>query len=213
MLVIGDSYTEGTPLGGEGDKNWTQLALRQLRREGVDITATVSAAGGSGYVTRGLSGTVFGQALQSAISADGGSEAPEDIVLIFGGTNDQIAPRDTEAVAVRDVLKSARARAPRAKLIVVGPVWPDSEPSPAVLQIRDIVRAEAARAGATFVDPIADRWFSAEPQLIGDDGVHPTDMGHVYMSERLLPVIRSELTRAQQEREAAAEQPVRAGGR
>ena len=47
-----------------------------------------------------------------------------------------------------------------------------------MLQIRDVLSAAAAAAGAAFVDPIADRWFVDRPDLIGADGVHPTDAGH-----------------------------------
>ena len=112
------------------------------------------------------------------------------------------APPESVTASVRETLSDVRVRARKAKLIVVGPVWPEPDPSPEILQIRDIVRAEAEKTNATFVDPIADQWFVADPQLIGKDGVHPTDMGHLYMSERLLPVIRSELALVQKEREA-----------
>ena len=61
IVVIGDSYTEGTAHGGVGEKNWTNLVWRQLRKEGVDIASIVSGRGGSGYVSRGVTGTTFGQ--------------------------------------------------------------------------------------------------------------------------------------------------------
>ncbi len=48
-------------------------------------------------------------------------------------------------------------------------------------------------AGATFVDPIAARWFVDRPGLIGADGVHPTDAGHAYMAEKLAPLISAAL--------------------
>ena len=48
-------------------------------------------------------------------------------------------------------------------------------------------------AGATFVDPIAERWFVDRPDLIGRDGVHPTDAGHAYMADKIAPLIGAEL--------------------
>lgn len=200
IFVIGDSYTEGTAQGGVGEKNWTNLAWRQLRRENIDIMSIVSGRGGSGYVTRGNAGTTFGQEVRRLMEP---GDDDEDIVMIFGGSNDETALPESVTASVRETLSDVRARTRKAKLIVVGPVWPGPNPSPEILQIRDIVRAEAEKTNATFVDPIADGWFIAEPQLIGEDGVHPTDVGHVYMSERLLPVIRSELELIQKEREAA----------
>jgi lysophospholipase L1-like esterase len=187
VVVIGDSYTEGTAYGGVGDKNWVQLAWRQLRREGVDITPKVSRGDGSGYVSRGLTGTTFGQEARALMEDD------EDLVMIFGGSNDITAPPESVTASVRETLSDVRARTPKAKLIVVGPVWPGPDAVPDILMIRDIVRAEAKKTNATFVDPIADGWFMADSQLIGKDGVHPTDLGHLYMSERLLPVIKKEL--------------------
>jgi len=48
--------------------------------------------------------------------------------------------------------------------------------------------------GAAFVDPIAEGWFVGRPDLIGADGVHPTDAGHLYMAERIAPQIYRQLT-------------------
>ena len=50
-------------------------------------------------------------------------------------------------------------------------------------------------AGATFVDPIADRWFVGRPDLIGADGVHPNDAGHAYIADKIAPLIGAQLTR------------------
>lgn len=189
IVVIGDSYTQSAAYGGVEEKNWTQLAWRQLRREGVDIVSTVSSRS-EGYVSRGVTGTTFGQEAQRLIEPD---PDDEDIVMIFGGSNDVTAQLESVSASVHKTLSDVRTWAPKAKLIVVGPVWPVPDPVPQILQIRDIVRAEAEKTNATFVDPIADGWFMADSRLIGKDGAQPTAAGHLYMSERLLPVIRSEL--------------------
>jgi lysophospholipase L1-like esterase len=55
------------------------------------------------------------------------------------------------------------------------------------------VSAAAAAAGATFVDPLADRWFVGHPELIGADHVHPTDAGHAYMAGLIRPAIEKAL--------------------
>lgn len=52
---------------------------------------------------------------------------------------------------------------------------------------------QAQLAGATFVDPIAARWFVSRPDLIGADGVHPTDAGHAYMAGKIAPLIGTQL--------------------
>ena len=60
---------------------------------------------------------------------------------------------------------------------------------------RDILRDQARQVGATFVDPIAERWFFDNPELIGADGIHPTDAGHAYMADKIAPLIGKELPR------------------
>ncbi|MDT4998170.1 MAG: hypothetical protein QOK12_275, partial [Mycobacterium sp.] len=49
--------------------------------------------------------------------------------------------------------------------------------------------------GATWIDPIAERWFVGRPDLIGADGVHPTDAGHAYMAGKIAPLIAAQLPR------------------
>jgi lysophospholipase L1-like esterase len=44
-----------------------------------------------------------------------------------------------------------------------------------------------------FIDPIAERWFVGRPDLIAQDGVHPTDAGHAYMADKIAPLIASQL--------------------
>jgi lysophospholipase L1-like esterase len=185
IVVMGDSYTEGTREGGLGASNWLQLAARQLRREGVDMKLNADGSGGTGYATRGHGGTTFVDEAKRVVEAD------DDIVMVFGGLNDVETPPEEVRAGVHETLAETRARAPMAQIIVVGPAYPGPDPTPEILQIRDIIADEAAQANVAFTDPIADQWFVNEPQMIGE--LHPTDEGHRYMAERLLPVLRSAL--------------------
>lgn len=79
-----------------------------------------------------------------------------------------------------------------ARLLVIGPPWVDENVPNNILTIRDRLKIAATKAGATFVDPIADEWFfGADAALIGSDGVHPTDAGVQYTAERILPSSRA----------------------
>jgi lysophospholipase L1-like esterase len=182
-VVIGDSFTESTPLSGVGPKSWHQLAFRQLRKAGVDITVEVSAEGGSGYVARGYRGTTFGEEARRLLGPD------DDLVIIFGGTGDAPEKPESVAAAVKDTFSLVRTASPPAKLIAVGPVSPPAYSGPEVTRVRDIVRDEAAKIDAIFVDPIADQWFVGYPKLIREDGLGPTIAGDTYMAEKLLPII------------------------
>jgi len=189
VVVIGDSFKEGAILGGVGAKSWYQLAFHQLRKKGVDITAEISGEGGSGYVTRGNRGTTFGEEAHRLLEAD------DDLVIIFGGAGDAPEKPESVAAAVSDTFSLVREASPRAKLIAVGPVTPAAEPGQEVTRVRDIVRDEATKSNTIFVDPIADRWLVGNPNLIREDRLGPTDAGHAYMADRLLPIIQRGLAR------------------
>ena len=79
---------------------------------------------------------------------------------------------------------------------------PDTEPSvpPSEMaerkahQFRRWIQAEAAAAGAVFVDPLTDKWFVNDTgKLVGSDGVHLTDQGHKYLADQLQPRIAAAL--------------------
>ena len=186
VVTIGDSFTESTAFGNTGANSWNQVVFRQLRKRGVDINAESSGEAGSSYVARGIRGTTFGEEARRLLEPD------DDLVIIFGGSGE--APEKPESVeaAVSDTFLLVRKASPHAKLIVAGPASPVADPGPDVIRVRDIIRDEAVKIGATFVDPIADKWFVDNPTLIREDG-SPTDTGHAHIAERLLPVIQGAL--------------------
>ena len=187
IAVISDSYTTGTNMGGLGPRGWTSLAWGQLARQGVRINADVAAEGRAGYWERGDHGSVFGDLEARAVNPD------DALVVFFGSRNDQGVDPVQYSGLVHDAFDLAHRTAPGARMLVIGPPWPTADVPPAVLQIRDVLRMQAGFAGAQFVDPIAERWFVDRPDLIGVDGVHPTDAGHAYLAGRIEPLIRSQL--------------------
>jgi len=189
VAVVGDSYTTGSNEGGNGAQGWTALAWRKLSAQGLEVNPSVAAEGRAGYVVRGYRGSVFGDLTPRAVRAD------DVLVVFFGSRNDQGVDPLALAGRTQDAFALARRLAPRASLLVIGPPWPTADVPPAVLQVRDVLSITAGIAGATFVDPIAEQWFVGRPDLIGADGVHPTDAGHVYMSEKISALISAELPR------------------
>lgn len=189
IAVVSDSYTTGSNEGGEGDRGWTTRAWQTLARNGVPVMADVAAEGGAGYATRGNRGNVFEDLAARAVKRD------DDLVVFFGSRNDERVEPAILSVMVYGVFQMARRTAPTARFLVIGPAWPTADPPPAILRIRDTLAYQARLAKADFVDPIAERWFVDEPQLIGKDGVHPTDDGHVYMADKIAPLIATRLPR------------------
>ena len=189
VAVVGDSYTNGTAIGGQGPNAWPVLAWKTLARQGMQVNADVAAEGRAGYGVRGDQGNLFVDLTPRAVKPD------DSVVVFYGSRNDQGVDPNALNGQVFNSLNLARSIAPNARLLVIGPPWPTADVPPAVLQIRDILSFQSMLAGATFVDPIAERWFVDRPDLIGPDGVHPTNAGHAYMADKIAPLIGAQLPR------------------
>jgi hypothetical protein len=188
IAVIGDSYTAGSAAGGNGPNGWPVLAGQLLAREGVEVDADIAAEGGAGYGQRGSRGNIFQDLTAQAVRRN------DALVVFFGSRNDEPVDPQTFPALAAGTFQLARFAAPAAKILVIGPPWPTASPPPAVLKTRDSLRDQAALAGAAFIDPIAEGWFVGRPNLIGPDGVHPTNAGHVYLAEKIAPLIFDQLT-------------------
>ena len=168
VAVISDSYTTGTDEGGLGSKNWTTLAWRQLAAQGTTIDADVQAEGRAGYLIEGNHGHVFDELTAAAVKPD------DALVVFFGSRNDQDAEPIALANMVHAAFQRARSAAPSAQMLVSG-----RRGRPPIRRTRccgsETPGMQSSLVGAMFVDPIAQRWFVGRPELIGPDGVHPTE--------------------------------------
>jgi hypothetical protein len=188
LAVIGDSYTTGTGEGGLGPRSWPARAWDVLAARGERISADVAAEGRAGYGMPGDHGSVFEDLTSRAVRSD------DVLVVFFGSRNDETVDPGVVAQKDRSTFDLARRLAPAARFLVIGPPWPTADVPLPMLQVRDVLGAAAGAAGATWVDPIAERWFVGRPDLIGADGVHPNDAGHQYMADRIAPLIRTQLS-------------------
>ncbi len=177
IAVIGDSYTAGSDEGGNGSRAWPELVRGLLALEGVEIDADIAAEGGAGYGQRGDGGSVFEDLTARAVRRS------DALIVFFGSRNDQPVDAQRFPALAADTFQLARFAAPGAKVLVIGPPWPTASPSPEVLKIRDSLRDQAAQ-----------NWFVGREDLIGQDGVHPTDAGHAYMAAKIAPLIYAQLT-------------------
>jgi len=189
VAVVGDSYTTGTDEGGLGPKAWTARAWLTLDHQGMYIAPDVSSEGRAGYGVPGDHGSVFANLTARAVRPD------DALVVFFGSRNDQGVDPALLAEMAREAFDLAHRTAASARILVIGPPWPTADVPETALRVRDVVSAAARAAGATFVDPIADRWFVGRPDLIGADGVHPNDAGHAYIADKIAPLIGAQLSR------------------
>ena len=188
VAVVGDSYTTGTDEGGRGPQSWTAQAWQLLAAQGLTVNADVAAEGGAGYGVRGNHGSVFEDLTVRAVKRD------DVLVVFFGSRNDQPVDQQKFPLMVGETFQIARHVAPSAKFLVIGPPWPTANPPADVLTVRDTLRNQAVAVGAVFIDPIVEGWFVGRPDLVGTDGVHPTDAGHAYLAQKIAPLIRNQLT-------------------
>jgi lysophospholipase L1-like esterase len=187
VAVIGDSYTTGLSDNPTDPDVWPEMVWQNLRGQGLDVDPTVAGEGGAGYANPGYRGGTFADKAAQAV------RRYSDVVVFFGSANDIDAPADAVPEAVRTTLKDAQRTAPAAKLLVIGPAWPNPDPPPEVWRVRDDVRAAATEVGATFVDPLEQRWLWDDPALIGPDHLHPNRAGQEYLAGKIGPLIQAQL--------------------
>ncbi len=190
IVVVGDSYTGATKMGGAGDAHWTKLIQAKLYAGNQRTDWDVTTVGGSGYINTGSANKNFATGIEEPLMGNA------DIAVLFGSRNDATSPlADVQAIAPKTITRY-KERNPSAKLVVIGPTWIKGNPPANLLAVRDAIKDAAAAAGGTFVDPLTDGWFfGADARFIGSDGVHPTDEGNQYLSDKILPVVSAALTK------------------
>jgi acyl-CoA thioesterase-1 len=172
-VFIGDSYTQGSG-------KWPGMVAKAQRWEMVNL-----ARGGTGYAAR-----LTGQTAQKGCGldecpnfvemADVAIKRKPDVVVVAGGRNDggvDIAdPTHTLFRKVRDAL-------PEARIIAIQPMW-DASPYPGFLVgYGRVIRKEVEAVDGDYVkigNPLAGR-----PELVKDDGVHPTTAGQEVLAEAI----------------------------
>jgi len=156
---------------------------------GKPIDLSVFTDSSAGYVKpTGGDGTALAQQVSQIVKPD------DRVVVVFPSSSDSEQSRDAVRSAAHAAYAQIKSTAPGATLIVVGQSWTSDKPPSNVTGLRDTLRAEAAAAGAVFVDPLTDKWFVNDTgKLVGSDGVHLTDQGHKYLADQLQPRITAAL--------------------
>ena len=196
-LALGDSYTIGEAVAAHG--RWPAELVQRLRRAGVAIDDPRIVAV-TGWTTDEL-----------AQGMDAASLTPAyDLITLQIGVNNQYRGRTADEY--RGQFASLLARAitlaggHAARVVVVSiPDWGvtrfarEQGRDPAAIAaaldaFNAIAREQAHRAGAHFVDitPVSRR----HPELLADDGLHPSAAQYALWVEAILPVVRKALSPA-----------------
>src|SRR5665811_2242846 len=141
VAFLGDSYASGTGASTQS-KRWADLvSLKQgwVEKNLSDNTTSYSTAGAPGFTSY--------RARLGAVVATGAQ-----IVVVSGGRGDVGVDPAQFRADVRATFAGIHASLPKAMLIVVSPTW-GNDPAPQRLTaLISIVKAEAKRAGATYLD-------------------------------------------------------------
>jgi acyl-CoA thioesterase I len=183
VTIIGDSLSTG--FGTSPEDAWPSQLATVLQSGPQPVEITNASKNGSGYLTPGDGGETFASQIAESVTSQ------TNVVILFGSDNDvDQDPAELEG-AVSDALAAAKARAPQAARIVIGPL--SSGPPGAGLEaVRDEDRAAALAAGVRFYDPIAEQWiWGQDTPLLGPDGEHPSRQGQQLLTSKIEPILLS----------------------
>ncbi|SDB80377.1 Lysophospholipase L1 [Raineyella antarctica] len=181
-VFIGDSYAAGA--GGDGT-TWTGLVAEKMGWNETNL-----ARGGTGYVT-----SVSGPGAQAACGLDScpaypgmvkeAAAADPAVIVVSGGRNDgSSSVTNAAATLYLDLHKAA----PKARIIVVSPLW-DDDPVPADLTgTKQGVRVAANAAGVQYLD--IGQPLTGRADLVAPDGVHPNAAGQQAIAKAVLAKLK-----------------------
>jgi lysophospholipase L1-like esterase len=172
VAVLGDSYTGGSAMDSGQRAEWPAL----LAGRHPTWRVVPFAVGGSGFVAGQQGGEHFALRLDRIVAAQ------PQVVIVEGGHNDIGLPQAQVQTAAQQVLTLLRAGLPQATIVVLGVLWPGPLPQQ-MLDLDAALARDAQAVGGTYVD--ARGWFTAQPSMIGSDGIHPTDAGHAMLADRI----------------------------
>lgn len=175
-VFLGDSYTTGWNGAGLGARGWPRRVGLAKGWRTVNL-----AVAGTGFINPGWTNQPVRTRVSAAIARH------PDIVFVASGHNDSHWSAAATAKAADKVIDRLHNALPHAVLVIVAPIWPNGSPPARCLTLRDHLRRKAAAVHGIFIDPLAERWFAGKyHRLIGADGIHPTDAGHLRMARRVL---------------------------
>lgn len=201
LLTLGDSFLEGTGATSP------EQGIAQQVADGLGMKLNNLSTGGTGYLNPGpveLNRQPVSERLAEIRKYVG------DVVLVATGLNDQgwiyesgNATIAEERAAIRYTLTQLAEEFPEARIVAVGPFWPNGFPVPGIVAINNAIKAEAERLELEFIDPIGDQWITGSvdgsrpgnaAELISADKTHPTQDGHDYFARRLLEELGAKST-------------------
>ena len=174
VVVMGDSFTGGSPMNS--GPTWSE----QLASENGWVLYR-DTQGGTGYIENdpGSDSQPFPKRAETLVA-----EYYPDLVILAGGINDAgTNPAPRIVARARKTLKVLAEGAPDADVLLLSP-FASGRANPAIEALAAALKPMAREEGVAYLDvtPVLDK---PNPELIGSDGIHPTDKGHALLAEAI----------------------------
>ncbi len=167
-VVLGDTFTTG--VDGVPGPQWPELLEGELGWQ-----VEVDAVAGSGYLVAGA-GTDFVDRVDAVIDQE------PDVVLLAGGVSDLGRPVEEIQDAAAAVVRRLQSALADADVVVLSP-FSNGPPGELTTALTEALEEVAATGDAAFVDVSEMLPFGQD--LIADDGVHPSELGHRELARRI----------------------------
>lgn len=174
VAFIGDSFAAGAGASAPAQR-WTSLL--SSANDWVELNV---AHAQTGYLRAGSLGACTPQVCRPFTEEVPGVVAAKPaLVILTGGANDLGRDAQSVRVSAAKTIGDLRVGLPEAKIVVVNPWWDLRPVNPQLAELTDLLKAEAAAAGAIWIDTDQPLQNAA---LMQGDGVQPNDAGHLALA-------------------------------
>jgi acyl-CoA thioesterase-1 len=180
VLTIGDSIMKGYGLSPADA--WPELISAA---NGWDLTTL--ACDGAGFVDLGNPAECGDTLVDVSRSA---AALHPDLIIIEGSSNDLKHPNSELLAATTSALIILRSEFPKAEIIGLSAVWPDTDPPAQLADINSQVQQAVRAVGGHYLD--IGQPLSARPKLMQDDDIHPAVAGQMVLAAAIQTAIVAE---------------------
>lgn len=182
-LILGDSWTVGYGADTQ-DHGFAYMTASDMQ-----LDATIKGISGSGYSSAGPNDEGTYQTRIEELPAD----LDPSLVILQGSVNDAAPKTEETLVLVANAVKAAKAKYPKAQIVLFGPAAPQLPVSGGLQKIDRALRLAATREKVHYISPIAQNWITVgniKEMIDPDKQFHPSTAGHAYLAQKLEASLR-----------------------
>ncbi len=172
LLVVGDSYASSYP---------------EMVTDALGWNLAVDVQDGTGFVDHADKPSPAHAPFIERLDRDA-ETYHVDYVLVDGGRTDLDTPPEQVLPAADHYVNEAHARWPKAKIVVVLPVFAASPVSANYAPLAEELRRAVEGVGGYLIDPLAQGWYTdvVAKYLLLEDGRHLNYNGEIYYAKNIV---------------------------